>query len=89
MHQFQGIDALLELEVLVGELGLVFRLAQLLLNHLLRASSEGREVCTTQEINIQTSVGGLQQPWKRDIGEIHWTVHSFDNPGTTAEVILT
>ena len=51
MHQFQGIDSLLELEVLIWELGFVIGLAQLLPNHLLRAGSEGREIRTIQMNN--------------------------------------
>lgn len=48
VYQFQGIDTLLEFEVLIRELGFVFCLPQLLLDHLLRACSERREVRTTQ-----------------------------------------
>lgn len=62
MNEFQGIDTLLELEVLIWKLGLVIGLAQLLPDHLLRASSEGREIRTVQmKISkfITMSVGGL------------------------------
>lgn len=64
MDQFQRIDALLELEVLIGELGLVVGLAQLLPDHLLRASGKRREVRTVGHSNLRIiamSAGGLAQ----------------------------
>lgn len=48
MNQFQRINTLLEFDVLVGELSLVLNLAKLLLEHLLRARSKGREVRTSR-----------------------------------------
>lgn len=48
MNQLQRINALLELDVLVGKLSLVLNLAKLLLEHLLRARSKGREVRTSR-----------------------------------------
>ena len=44
MDQLQSIYALLQLDVLIGELGLVLSLTQLLLDHLLGARSKGREI---------------------------------------------
>lgn len=41
MDQFQRIDTLLKLDIFLGELCLVFDLAKLLLEHLLRAGSKG------------------------------------------------
>lgn len=64
MDQFQRIDALLELEVLIGELGLVVGLAQLLPDHLLRAGGKRREVRTVGHSNLRIiamSAGGLAQ----------------------------
>lgn len=48
MYQLQRIDALLELDVFIRELGLVFYLTQLLLDHLLRARSKGAEARTVK-----------------------------------------
>lgn len=64
MDQFQRIDALLELEVLIGELGLVIGLAQLLPDHLLRACGKRREIRTVGQSKLRIiamSVGGLAQ----------------------------
>lgn len=44
MDQFQRIDALLELEVFIRELGLVFNLTQLLLDQLLGTCGKRRKV---------------------------------------------
>lgn len=46
MYQLQRIHALLELDVFVRELGLVFSLTQLLLDQLLCARSKGGEART-------------------------------------------
>lgn len=43
VDQLERINALLELDVLVGELSLVVNLTQLLLDHLLGALRKGRE----------------------------------------------
>jgi len=48
VHKLQGIDALLELNVVWRQLRLVLGLAKLLLDVLLRASCKGREGCTAQ-----------------------------------------
>lgn len=48
MDKLERIDALLELDVLIGELGLIFNLSQLLLDHLLgtlRKWREARAIC--------------------------------------------
>lgn len=49
MNQLERIDALLKLDVLIGELGSVFGLTQLLLDKLLGALRERREVRTVRE----------------------------------------
>lgn len=46
VNELQGIDALLELDVVWGQLRLVFDLAKLLLDILLSAGCEGSEGCT-------------------------------------------
>lgn len=56
MNELERIDAFLELDVLIGELGLVFGLAQLLLDHLLGALRERREASATRERNRQDGV---------------------------------
>lgn len=49
MDQFQRIDALLELDVFIGKLGLVLGLAQLLLDHLLGTLRKRREARTVRQ----------------------------------------
>lgn len=44
MNQLERIDALLKLDVFIGELGLVLSLTKLLLDHLLGALRKRREV---------------------------------------------
>lgn len=56
MNQLQSIHVLLELDVLVRELGLVLYLAKLLLDHLLRACSKGREVRTSRNKKQEQSM---------------------------------
>lgn len=51
VDQLQRIHALLEFDVFIGELSPIFGLAQLLLDHLLRARSEGRKVRTISQSN--------------------------------------
>lgn len=63
MNQLERIDALLKLDVLIGELGSVFGLAQLLLDELLGALREGREVRTIRESG--RSVSDSQGSWSR------------------------
>ena len=48
MDKLQRIDALFELDILIGELGLVFGLAQLLLDQLLGALCERREASASR-----------------------------------------
>lgn len=63
VNQLERIDALLKLDVLIGELGSVFGLAQLLLDELLGALREGREVRTIRESD--RSVSDSQGSWSR------------------------
>lgn len=49
MDELERIDALLELDVLIRELGFVVGLTQLLLDHLLGALRERREASATRE----------------------------------------
>lgn len=53
VNQLQRIDALLELEVLIRELGFVIGLAQLLLEHLLGACGKWREIRTIRQSNTK------------------------------------
>lgn len=49
MDKLQRIDALLELDVFIGKLGLVLGLAQLLLDHLLGTLRKRREARTVRQ----------------------------------------
>lgn len=49
MDKLERIDALLELDVFIGELGLVVGLAQLLLDHLLGTLRKRREARTVRQ----------------------------------------
>lgn len=60
MNELERIDALLELDVLIGELGFVFGLAQLFLDHLLGALREGREASAICE---RRQDGVSQRSW--------------------------
>lgn len=67
MDQFQRIDTLLKLDIFLGELCLVLYLAKLLLEHLLRAGSEGREVDTISKRNGEyqnMSAGLILSQWQ-------------------------
>lgn len=56
MDKLERIDALLELDVLIGELGLIFNLSQLLLDHLLGALRKWREARAIRTRDRQESV---------------------------------
>lgn len=60
MDKLQRIDALLELDVLIGELGLILGLAQLLLDHLLGALRKRREASATRSNKRQDGVSTLR-----------------------------
>lgn len=55
MDQLQRINALLELDVFIRELGLVFSLTQLLLDQLLCARSKGGEARAVGEKKVTQS----------------------------------
>ena len=56
MNKLQRINALLELDVFIGELGSIVGLAQLLLDHLLGTLRERREVRATRRRDKTMSV---------------------------------
>lgn len=76
MDKLERIDALLELDVLIRELGLIFNLSQLLLDHLLgtlrkwreaRAirTSDRQEDVSSRSIAVQNAVhGGVFCGWE-------------------------
>lgn len=59
VDKLQRIDALLELDVLIGELGLIFGLTELLLDHLLGALRKRREASATRRSKTQDRVSTL------------------------------
>lgn len=64
MDKLERIDALLELNVLIRELGLIFNLAQLFLDQLLgtlRKWREARAICTRDRQQVSVSV----RQWSR------------------------
>ena len=56
VNQLERIDALLELDVLIGELGLVLSLTKLLLDHLLGALRKRREVRANRQNKDKTKL---------------------------------
>lgn len=76
MHKLERIDALLEFDVFIGELGFVFSLAQLLLDQLLSALRERREASARNKKTRRsqyTDYGQEQAMWGlRDRGMRVW-----------------
>lgn len=62
VDELQRVDALLEFDVLIGELGLVFGLTQLLLDHLLGALRKRREASATRTGDRQDGVSTRSCP---------------------------
>ena len=64
MDKLERIDALLELNVLIGELGLIFNLTQLFLDQLLGTLRKRREARAIRIHDRQRSVSNVLQ-WSR------------------------
>jgi len=63
VDKLQRIDALFEFDVLIRQLGLIFNLAQLLLDHLLGALRKRREASAIRRSKDKTE--SVHRPWSR------------------------
>lgn len=70
VDDLERIDALLELDVLIRQLGSVFGLTQLFLDHLLGALRERREASATGKGNRQEGVSQRSHRFTVDSGGV-------------------
>ena len=83
MDKLERIDALLELNVLIGELGLIFNLTQLFLDQLLGTLRKWREARAIRTRDRQQVSASVRQPVVQNA--IHGSVFSggeWDLPAT-------
>lgn len=79
MDKLERIDALLELDVFIGELGLVFGLTKLFLDHLLGTLRKRREARTVRQKTTKqedVSKTGHDMRLARGIGDPGMTLYS-------------
>lgn len=92
VNKLERIDALLELNVLIGQLGLVFGCAQLLLDHLLGTLRKRREARTvrqktTKQEDVSKATGRGFGPWDRGFRVCRWTHLKFFPNACTRSMI--